>query len=96
MLRHRVYSRVVQMVTWPVLLMFFLSLRVFDLASNSCEIADFGRLRFVSRDWRIVFDVVSLEVELRYIEHKYAGYFASFQSQYEAAPLCARRLSCPI
>ena len=48
----------------------FLNFEAIDLSSHSCEIADFGRLQAVSRDWRICFELISLEVELRHVEHR--------------------------
>ena len=84
--------------------MLSLRLRAIDLASNSCEIADKRCLRSVSRDWRIVFDLDPLELELEYIERKNAGYFASshrVQGTHEGRAGEGRptrphlRLSCP-
>ena len=47
-----------------------------ELTAHSCGMADFGALRAVSKACRICFQLTPLvEVELKYIEHKYASYF---------------------
>ena len=80
-----------QTVTWPVhAILGFLIVQTIELLSNSCEIADFGRLRAVSKNWRICLQLTPLEVELRYIEHKSANYFASF-----AEPVINSNMRCP-
>ena len=65
-----------QLGTWSVLPMVsLLLLKAVDVASNSREIADFGRLQPVLKDWRSCFELFPLDVELRHVEHKYVSYF---------------------
>ena len=44
------------------------TVKAVDLASNSCEVADFQRLQTVSRDWCSCFELIPLEIELRHID----------------------------
>ena len=69
--KRRCAEHVAQMVSWLVL--------PIDLVSNSCEIADFGRLQAVSRDWRICFELIPLEAEPGHVEHTILGLCVNYE-----------------